>query len=159
MPIELPEVSLFNALRRHRVPFVVVGGHAVNVHGYRRTTEDTDVVWFRSSEAEQALLLALNEVDAQYIGRDIDPATGIERTYPVSLPFIQANKLMMLWTKYGFFDLFDYIPGFPLEDVRQLLSSPVELDGVLYASLDWLRRMKRAAGRPKDLLDLENLPE
>ncbi len=31
--------------------------------------------------------------------------------------------------------------------------------GVRFVSLDWLRRMKQAAGRPKDLLDLENLPE
>jgi hypothetical protein len=35
----------------------------------------------------------------------------------------------------------------------------VQLDGVRFASLEWLRRMKQAAGRPKDLLDLENLPE
>jgi hypothetical protein len=31
--------------------------------------------------------------------------------------------------------------------------------GVKFASLEWLRRMKRAAGRPKDLLDLENLAD
>ena len=95
-----PRGSLFDALRRHAVPFVVIGGHAVNLHGYRRATEDTDVVWLRSPEAERALLPALIEVDARYIGKDIDPATGIERTYPVSLPFIRANRLMMLWTKH-----------------------------------------------------------
>jgi len=53
-----PEFELFALLRRHGVPFVIVGGHAVNFHG----------------------------------------------------------------------------------------------------SLKWLRRMKKAAGRTKDLLDLENLP-
>ena len=34
----------------------------------------------------------------------------------------------------------------------------VELDGIRFASLEWLRKLKQAAGRPKDLLDLENLP-
>jgi hypothetical protein len=66
---------------------------------------------------------------------------------------------MMLWTNCGFLDLFDYIPGLPGENVEQLLASGPSVGGVQIASLDWLRRMKQASGRPKDLLDLENLPE
>ncbi|MFM7041601.1 MAG: hypothetical protein ACKO35_05380 [Planctomycetaceae bacterium] len=34
----------------------------------------------------------------------------------------------------------------------------IDLDGVRFASLEWLRKLKQAAGRPKDLLDLEQLP-
>jgi len=154
-----PDTELLSVLRRHKVPFVVIGGHAVNFHGYRRATEDTDVVWLRTNEAEQSLLHALTEVGACYIGKDIDPATGIERVYPVTLPFIQANRLMMLWTPCGFLDLFDYIPSFPDDDAQQLFSSGVEAEGLHYASLEWLKKMKKAAARTKDLLDLENLPE
>jgi hypothetical protein len=154
-----PDFELLEALRRHGVPFVIVGGHAVNFHGYRRATEDTDVVWQRSTESEEALFRALTEVEAQYIGTDIDPATNMERTYPVTLPWVRASHLMMLWTRFGFFDLFDYVPGHPDQDVRELLATAVEAAGLRFASLDWLRRMKRAAARPKDLLDLENLPE
>jgi hypothetical protein len=154
-----PDLQLLDVLRRHGVPFVVIGGHAVNAHGYRRTTEDTDVVWLRSGQAERSLLMALNEIDAQYIGNEIDPATGIERTYPVSMAYIQSTPLMMLWTNRGFFDLFDYIPGFPSEAVESLFASSVEVDGTRYPSLADLRRMKQASGRTKDLLDLENLPE
>ena len=154
-----PDFELFEVLRRHGVPFVIVGGHAVNFHGYRRATEDTDVIWLRSTESEEALFHALSEVGAQYIGTDIDPATGMERTYPVTLPWIRASRLMMLWTRFGFFDIFDYVPGFPDQEVRELLTTGIEAEGLRFASLDWLRRMKRAAGRPKDLLDLENLPE
>jgi hypothetical protein len=153
------ELELFRLLERHQVPFVVVGGHAVNFHGFARVTEDTDVVWIRSAEGEQTMLRALTEVDAKYIGDEIDPATKIERTYPVTLPFIQASPLMMLWTKFGFLDLFDYIPGFPQEDVRQLFSSSVLTEGIRYVSLEWLRRMKHAAGRSKDQIDLQNLPD
>ena len=40
-----PDIELLTILRRHAVPFVIIGGHAVNFHGYRRVTEDTDVVW------------------------------------------------------------------------------------------------------------------
>lgn len=153
------ELEIFDALRRHKVPFVVIGGHAVNFHGYGRLTEDTDVVWLRSPQTEQSLLLALSEIEAQYIGSEIDPHTRLERTYPVTLPFIGSNHLMMLLTRHGFLDLFDHIPGLPAEEVRQLFESSVEVEQICYASLGWLRRMKTAAGRSKDALDLENLPE
>ena len=153
-----PEIELTDALQRRGVQFVIVGGHAVNVHGYVRLTEDLDVVWVRSRESEIALLGALTSIDAKYIGKDIDPTTRIERAHAVTLPFIQVSHLMMLWTSQGFLDLFDYIPGFPDEDPTQLLATSIEVGGRRFASLDWLRKMKTAAGRAKDLLDLENLP-
>jgi len=154
-----PDLQLFDILRRHGVPFVAIGGHAVNAHGFRRATEDTDVIWLRSAQAEASLMSALTEIDARYIGRQIDPATGIEQTYPVTLPYVQANRLMMLWTNQGFLDLFDYIPGLPSEPVDSLFATSIEIDGVRYPTLEWLRRMKTASGRSKDLLDLENLPD
>lgn len=154
-----PDIELLETLKRHGVPFVTVGGHAVNFHGYRRATEDVDVVWLRTPENEVLLLAALTEVGASYIGKEIDPKTGIERMYPVTLPYIQANRLLMLWTRCGFFDLFDYIPGYPDVDAQELFSTSIDADGIRYCSLDWLRKMKKAAARTKDLLDLENLPE
>ncbi len=153
------DLQIFETLRRHAVPFVVIGGHAVNFHGYARSTEDIDVIWLRTPATEQSLLLALTELDAQYIGSEIDPLTHLERTFPVTLPFIRSSHLMMLLTRHGFLDLFDYIPGLPEEDVKPLFESSVEAEQIRYASLEWLRRMKQAAGRSKDMLDLENLPD
>lgn len=155
----IDELAIFRVLQRHGVPFVIIGGHAVNIYGYIRTTEDSDVVWVRSPETEKSLLDALKEINADYIGNDIDPSTGIERTYPVSLSFIQSRHLMMLWTKHGFLDLFDYIPSFPNDDVRQILETSVEVDGFRIISLPWLRKLKIAADRPKDRVDLDHLPQ
>ena len=42
--------------------------------------------------------------------------------------------------------------------VTTVWETGVELDGIRFASLEWLRKLKQAAGRPKDLIDLENLP-
>jgi len=154
-----PEFTILEVLRRHDVPFVVIGGHAVIFHGYRRATEDIDIVWLRSPQAEISLAKALDELGAQYIGDDVDPATGIERVYPVSLAFIQSNHLMMLCTQsQGFVDLFDYVPGCPDADVAEVNKAAIEQQGIRFASVDWLRKMKQASGRLKDLLDLENLP-
>lgn len=153
-----PEFHVFDVLGRHGLPFVVVGGHAVNFHGFIRATEATDVLWIRSPAAEASLLKALEEIAAEYIGNEIDPATGIEPTHPVTASFIRAERLMMLCTTAGFLDLFDHVPGYPAVPVATVWETAVELDGIRFASLEWLRNLKQAAGRPKDLLDLENLP-
>lgn len=154
----MPSVDLLSVLARHGVPFVVVGGHAVNFHGHIRTTEDTDVLWIRSRESEDALLRALNEVDARWFTDSKDPDTGLERLAPVSGPYIRANHLMMLVTDLGLLDLFDYVPGHPDANPGEVYATAlVDDDGIRYVSFEWLVRMKQAAARPKDLDDLRKL--
>jgi hypothetical protein len=51
-----------------------------------------------------------------------------------------------------------YLSGYPEQDVEELAKSSVEVKGLRFVSLSWLRRMKEAAGRSKDKMDLENLP-
>jgi len=149
---------LLDVLNSHNVPFVIIGGHAVTYHGFVRATEDTDIVFRRTPESELSLLRALAEVHACWIGNELDPDTGIERTFPISLPYIRGSRIMMLVTDFGFLDLFDYIPGCPDQPVEQLFDTAVEDGRNKYASLQWLRAMKAAADRPKDRIDLENLP-
>lgn len=152
-PFEFPAL-----LDRHGVRYVIIGGHALNVHAAPRATEDIDIVWQRSAESERSLAAALAEANAFWISNDQDPATGLERLVPVSPAYVGAEHLMMLLTDYGFVDLFDYIPGFPSENTRELFDTSIEVSGRRYASVQWLRKMKQASGRPKDLLDLEKLP-
>lgn len=149
--------KLLSLLTRHAVPFIVIGGHAVNFHGHVRTTEDLDVIWLRSGQSEGALLEALVEAGAQWISDEIDPATRLERLVPVSLAYVRASRLMMLITDMGFLDLFDYIPGFEQTSVQEAFDDAVESGGVRYVSLAWLKRMKQAAARPQDLGDLQHL--
>lgn len=146
-------------LTRHEVPCLVIGGHAVNAHGFIRATEDTDVICRRTSETVQGLLAALTELNAKWIGDEIDAATGIERVHPVDLHYVQSRSLMMLITDAGFLDVFDYVPGLPEQDLDPLFEDAMEIEGVQYVSLAWLRKMKQAAGRIRDQLDLEELPE
>ena len=153
-----PDVGLLSTLARHGVPCVVIGGHAVNYHGHLRTTEDTDLLWLRSAASEAALFAALKELNAEWIGAEIDPATGIEQTHPVTAPFVRARPLMMLCTSMGYLDLFDHVPGLPDATVAELIDSACDLDGIRYVSLPWLRRLKTASARPRDLADLDNLP-
>ena len=53
---------------------------------------------------------------------------------------------------------YDYIPGFPDMPVADVFADSIELDNLRFVSLRWLRKLKQAAGRHKDLDDLEHLP-
>lgn len=153
-----PDDIILATLTRHAVPFVVIGGQAVIEYGYLRVTEDVDLVFRRSDATVAALLAALRELHACWVSAEKDPATGVERLVPVSAAHVANQHLMMLHTDAGFLDLFDYIPGFPDEPVEALFVDAEIRHGVRFASLAWLRRMKQASARPKDLDDLGNLP-
>lgn len=151
-------LSIFQLLARAGVPFVIIGGHAVVFHGHVRTTEDADLIFERSEASEAALLEALESIHACWISDERDPATGLERFVPVSASYVRGQHLMMLTTDLGFLDLYDYIPGFPDVPVAEVFADSIELDNLRFVSLHWLRKMKHAAGRHKDLDDLEHLP-
>ncbi len=146
-------------LVHHNIPAVVIGGYAVTFHGYVRATEDVDVVFVRSVASETSLLKALQEINAYWISDEIDPATGLELLVRVNAAYIHSTRLMMLVTDLGFLDIFDYVPGCPNVSTEDLLSeSEPHPAGYRFASLSALRQMKAASARPKDLIDLENLP-
>lgn len=144
---------------QHGVPLVVIGGLAVNAHGYLRSTADVDIVFRRTTESESQLFDALKSISAFWIGNEIDPQTGIEITYPVTLEYVRSKHLMMLGSDQGYIDLFDYLPGLPEAKIGELFDTAIDINGRPHCSLKMLRRLKEAAGRPQDLIDLENLPE
>lgn len=153
------QFALIDVLLRHKVSLAVIGGLAVSYHGYMRATEDVDVVVERTAENDSALLDALSELNAFWIGDELDPATGIERTHPVSIEYIRRSRQMMLGTRLGYLDIFDFVPGCPDADVRELIANADRSSGRPFVTLQWLRRMKQASGRPQDLEDLRHLPD
>lgn len=140
------------------VDCVVIGGHAVNFHGYPRSTQDVDLIFRRGDNGDVKLHETLIELGAFWIGDEIDPTTGIEIAIPVSLDYIANHHLMMLGTRHGYLDLFDFIPGMPAEPLDDLFATAQKSGTLRFVSLSWLRKMKLAAGRPQDLIDLEHLP-
>lgn len=150
--------SIVDSLLSRNVDLVIIGGHAVNFHGYIRATEDVDIIFRRSEVNERALHDVLTEFEGFWIGDETDSNTGLEKTVPASLQFIQSHHLIMVGTKFGYLDIFDFIPGMPHEPLDDLFASRQYSGQRPFVSLEWLKRMKTAAGRPQDLLDLEKLP-
>ncbi len=150
--------SVVDRLQAAGVRLVIIGGHAVNFHGYIRATEDIDIVFRRDDLTEQALYETLLEFGAYWIGDEIDPHTGIEETFPVTLDYIRDHHLLLLGTEAGYIDLFDFLPGLPDASMEEFFQAAQLSCGRAFASLDWLKRLKLAANRPQDRIDLEHLP-
>ena len=130
----------------------MVGGVAVQAHGYLRATGDLDIVPRPTMVNLSRLAETLAELDAELL----HATRRINITDP---QVMKAPPLIPLTTRHGRLDVvnIDHIAGAPpsFDELRRR-ALLVDLDGIAVpvAGLDDLVRMKRAAGRPHDLLDI-----
>ncbi len=144
---------ILGVLVRHQVRFVVIGGVAASLQGSTTITNDFDICYSRDPDNLERLTAALAEVGATLRGAREPVAFRLDaRTLKAGLNFTFD-------TKYGPFDCLGEASG--SFDYKQLTPNADEMDlvgtKVPVASLDDLIRMKRAAGRNKDLIEVENL--
>jgi predicted nucleotidyltransferase len=145
--------SLLRVLKEAGVDFIIVGGVAAVAHGSARLTQDLDVVYSRSDANIRRLAEALTE-HSPYL-----------RGAPDGLPFrwdtetIHRGLNFTLTTDLGDLDLLGEITGGGAYEDLQPHTVTLELFGmeVLCLDLEWLIRVKRAAGRPRDLEVLAEL--
>jgi hypothetical protein len=147
--------ELLRRLAAAEVRFVIVGGLAAQAHGSPSSTNDLDICYARDPENLRALATVLDDIAA--IRRGLPQDTPI--VPPLDARTLRAGGLITLSTRFGDFDLLaDPDPGL---DFDQLSAHAVKatLYGIplLVAGLDDLMAMKRAAGRPKDRVELEIL--
>jgi hypothetical protein len=158
---ELDADEILRALLCGRVDFLLIGGLAVAVHGYPRATKDIDIVPGPDAENTRRLYDVLVELGAQPL------EVGDFRTDELPVPFapegLAEGGNWALTTRHGRIDVMQWIPG--IDDGFDELSPnalSVDLEGVgtvKVAGYADVVRMKRAAGRPQDLVDLERLRE
>jgi hypothetical protein len=145
--------ALLKRLVAHGVDFVVVGGIAMIGHGSARVTQDLDICYATDGGNLEALGAAMVELGAKLRGLEDD------------VPFVpearalRRTTILTLDTSDGPIDLLVRPAGSPDYQTLRARAERATLDGiaVLIASLEDLEAMKRASGRPKDQLDLEEI--
>ncbi len=154
--LHTPELRLrvlLGRLTEAEVDFVVVGGVAVITQASPRFTKDLDICYAREHANLERLGAALVGLGARLRGVEEDlPFVADART-------LLQTQMLTLTTSDGAIDLLADPDGSPGYAALRRNASRVDLDGqtVLVASIDDLIAMKRAAGRPQDLVDLESL--
>ena len=144
---------ILRALADGGVEFVVIGGYAAIAHGSPRLTNDIDI----SYSPEPANLEALGHVLVGLKARLRDVSDDVP--FVANAGTLRQVELLTLDTEHGPLDLLAAPGGGPGWAALRGDAVEVELDGITVpiASLDHLRAMKRAAGRPQDLLDIQEL--
>jgi predicted nucleotidyltransferase len=146
--------ELLRRLAEADVEFVVVGGLALNAWGVVRGTKDVDVVIATASEN----IRRVAEV-AVAAGGHVQQGQALLGT-PFSIAAALADgDQVAIETDLGRLDVVQGLDGVP--DFEELRSRAVEAEilgsTVWVCSRNDLREMKRAAGRTRDLADIEDL--
>jgi hypothetical protein len=148
MDIELPGDfrEFLKLLKEQGVKYLLIGGYAVGYHGYPRATNDMDIWIAIHPDNARRMVKALRE-----FGFDL----------PELIPdlFLQEGKIVRMGNPPMRLEITTRVSGVEFDECYASRVVDV-LDGVEVAIIDLrhLKLNKKAAGRLKDLADLENLP-
>lgn len=145
--------QILEALVEAKVEFVVIGGLAAQVHGSPSLTGDVDICHSLDHDNLDRLASALGNLEAT---RRMMP-TGVRA--PIDAHALRAGDVFTLSTRAGDLDLLAHPdPNLDFATLARSASTVAILGvPVRVASIDDLMAMKRAAGRPKDRVELEIL--
>lgn len=155
MPVSAPSFDdLLIRLARADVRFVVIGGLALGSWGVVRGTKDCDIVPDPAPDNLDRLAVLATELGGHVqLG---DSLLGSERSIAALL---RQGERALIATRMGDLDVVQDLEGVQPYSALREQAIDVEIGGATIAicSLDHLRAMKRAAGRPRDLVDLDDL--
>lgn len=148
-------LGALKVLLDHQVDFVLIGGLAARLHGSPTVTDDLDVSHSKERPNLEALASALAEMNAYLRLPDPDERVDV----PLDWRLLHAADNFTFSTDFGAFDCLAEPAGIESYEELRAGAATMGLDGIeiKVASIDHLMRMKRAAGRRKDLIELEIL--
>jgi plastocyanin domain-containing protein len=153
--------EVFRKLAERKVRYAVAGGIALVLHGAVRFTADLDLIVDLSPDNLNTFIPAINDLGY----RPRLPVKTEDFADPLQRKHWIAEKEMTVFTFYH--------PERPISEIDVFVREPLEFD-VLERELVWIRArdvaipvvslhhlkmLKRAAGRPQDLADIEALEE
>jgi len=133
---------------------VVIGGLALGSWGVVRGTKDCDIV----PDPAPQNLDRIARVVAELAGH-VQLSESLLGSEHSIAALLRNGERALIATRIGDLDVVQGLEGVPPYAELREKAVDVEMAGVTIAvcALDDLRTMKRAAGRPRDLVDLEDL--
>lgn len=152
-PTTFAWTQMLAALTDGGTRFIVIGAVAGRILGSPSMTRDLDICYARDRENLEALAAVLVGLNARLRG------VTDEVPFRLDARTLAAGGSFTFVTDLGDLDILGTPSGTQGFDDLARDAEHVEIDGreILVASLDDLIRMKRAAGRPKDLIEIEVL--
>ena len=122
--------------------FLVIGGYAVNAFGHIRNTVDLDI-WIAADAENRSRVV-------QAIRSFAFPNAGVEM-------FDRPDAMVRMGVPPLRIEVLQKIAGVEFDDWSRRVILADEDIQIPMISLDDLKKNKKAAGRPKDLLDVDGL--
>jgi hypothetical protein len=141
--------DLLSELVDAEVDFLIVGAHALAVHGHVRATGDLDILVRPTKHNADKVILALSRFGAPLAAHGVqsDDFRKLGMVYQIGLP---PNRI----------DLLTEISGVDFDEALEgAISAPLGGNIVRFIGLAAQLKNKRASGRTKDLADAEVLEE
>jgi hypothetical protein len=151
--------NIFRRLHEKKIRYLVIGGIAVNIHGYPRATGDLDIM----------LSFGENNI-REFI--DLIKGLGFIPRIPVKLEELSDNKKIEAWKKEKNMKVFSvYNPLNELEHIDIMVEDYIDFEQafknrvivtakgieISVISIDDLIELKKIAGRKRDEIDISAL--
>jgi hypothetical protein len=155
--------ELLRQLHSAAVEHVLIGGLAVNAYGVIRSTKDVDICPSPDPSNLARLADLLTRLQVRQLGVGDDGFEAVELPFdPARAGDLAEGGNFRLETPLGVLDIMQWIPGIEEDNAFATLAADAQRAvafgiEIRVCSLSALRLMKRAAGRPQDLQDLQDL--
>lgn len=144
--------SFIELASKYQVRMIMVGGGAVNFHGYQRHSADVDF-WIDTQEENfEKLLIVFRKMGHELTGF---PSEVKKKNQNISVKFSPQDLNLELITNFSTFLTFE--EAYQNSETTGIKGNPLLKWQVL--SYEDLIAVKLRAKRPKDLLDIQQLKE
>jgi len=145
MELERDFREFIELLNKLDVQYLVIGGYAVNFHGYPRYTKDIDLWLWLSEENINRLMKALKEFGFGDVGLNKDD-------------FLKPENIIQLGYEPYRIDLVVEVEGINFQECyERKVEANLEGIKINFLSLQDLIDIKKKTGRPQDLADADQL--
>jgi hypothetical protein len=143
-------LTFWKALQEYEVQYILVGGYAVNFHGYQRFTGDMDL-WLKDTSANR---VALRKAFAKCDMGDF--------------PMIETMQFVPGWTDFHLNNNFRIdiligmkgLEGYTFDECLQMASiADIEDVSIPFLHINQLIENKKVVNRPKDQIDVVALEQ
>jgi predicted nucleotidyltransferase len=143
-------LNFWKALQNHKVQYIMIGGYAINLHGYQRFTGDLDI-WLKDTLENRIAL------------RKAFISCGIG-----DYPMIEYMKFVAGWTDFHMINNLRLdiltemkgLEGYTFDECLQMASiADIEGTSIPFLHINQLIANKKVINRPKDQIDIAALEQ
>ncbi len=143
--LEKDILEFLDLCNKHMIKYLVIGGYAVSIHGYPRSTKDIDVCVEMSDENASNMITVLNDF-------------GFGSLNLGKQDFLKKNFITQLGFPPLRIDILNDLDGVSFEEAwnnKKIVK--IEEIPVNFIGYNELIIVKQKAGRPQDIADVEKL--